>query len=93
MEMVDEMGTVDVIPIYYCGDYDGLWDHECDDIGYTGNFDGQSESSDYEDPRDFYRDEWIFCGSNACGLMLLTAGLLPLYSDCVLVCMRLLWVS
>ena len=34
MEMADEVGTVDCIPIYYGGDYDGLWDPECDDIGY-----------------------------------------------------------
>ena len=59
IEMVDVVGTVGVIPIYYGGDYDGLWDLECDDIGYIGNFDGQSESSDYEDPRDFYYDEWM----------------------------------
>ena len=41
-------------------------DPECDDIGYIGNFDGQSESSDYEDPRDFYYDEWMdWCDFNA----------------------------
>ena len=50
MEMADVMETVDGIPIYYGGDYDGLWDPEYDDIGYMGNFDGQSESSDYEEP-------------------------------------------
>ena len=38
MEMVDVMETVDGIPIYYGGDYDSLWDMECDDIGYMGNF-------------------------------------------------------
>ena len=49
--------------IYYSGDYDGLWDPECDDIGYIGNFDGQSESSN---PRDFYCDEWMdWCDFNA----------------------------
>ena len=32
------MGTVDGILIYYGGDYDGLWDPECDDIGYIDNF-------------------------------------------------------
>ena len=47
--------TVDGIPVYYGGDYDGLWDPECDDVGYIGNFDGQSESSDYEDPGIFLR--------------------------------------
>ena len=63
MEMADAVGIVDGIPIYYGGDF---WDSECDDIGYTGNFDGQSESSDYEDPHDFYRNEWLdSCGFHA----------------------------
>ena len=36
MEMVDVMWMG--FRIYYGDDYDGLWDPECDDIGYMGNF-------------------------------------------------------
>ena len=38
---------VDELPVYYGGD---LWNPDGDDIVYTGNY----ESSDYEDPRDFF---------------------------------------
>ena len=70
MEMAEVVGTVNGIPIYYVGDYDGLWDPECDDIGYIGNFDGQSESSDYEDPRNVYYDEWMeWCDFNSPDIM------------------------
>ena len=48
MKLADEVETVDGFPSYYGGDYDSLCDPECDNIGYIGNFDGQS--SEYEDP-------------------------------------------
>ena len=55
--MAEELGCrVDELLVYYCGD---LWNPDGDDIGYTGNYDGQSESSDNEDPRDFVREEWL----------------------------------
>ena len=44
------------LPVYYGGD---LWNLDGYDIGDTGNYDGQSESSDYEDLQDFFRDEWL----------------------------------
>ena len=60
MKVADEVETVDGIPVYYGGDYDGLWDPEFDDVGYIGNLDGQSESSEYEDPQDFFTmSGWI----------------------------------
>ena len=54
MKVADQMETVDGIPVYYGGDYGGLWDPEFDNVGYIGYFYGQSESSEYEDPRDFF---------------------------------------
>ena len=60
MKVTDEVETVDGIPVYYGGDYDGLRDPEFDHVGFIGNFDGQSESSEYEDPRDFFTmSGWI----------------------------------
>ena len=59
MNVADAVEAVDGIPVYYGGDYDDLWDPEFDDVGYIGNFDGQFESSEYEDPRDFCYDEWV----------------------------------
>ena len=50
MKVADEVEAVDGIPVYYGGDYDGLWDPGFTNVGYIGNFDGQSESSEYEDP-------------------------------------------
>ena len=57
MKVADEVEAVDGIPVHYGGDYDGLWDPGFTDVGYIGNFDGQSESSEYEDPQDFFYDE------------------------------------
>ena len=50
VKTAEELGCrVDELLVYYGGD---LWNPDGDDIGYTGNYDGQSESSDYKDPRD-----------------------------------------
>ena len=54
--MAKEFGCrVDELPVYYGGD---LWNPDGSDIGYSDYYD-QSELSDYEDPRDFFRDEWL----------------------------------
>ena len=41
------------IMVVICGFPDGS------DFGYSDCYDDQSELSDYEDPRDFFRDEWL----------------------------------
>ena len=57
VKMAEELGyRVDELPVYYGGD---LWYPDGYDIGYNDNYDDQSELSDYEDPRDFVRDEWL----------------------------------
>ena len=47
---------VDELPVYYGGD---LWNPDGSDFGYSNYYDDQSELSEYEDPRDFFRDEWL----------------------------------
>ena len=47
---------VDELPVYCGGD---LWNPDGSDFGYSDYYDDQSELSDYEDPRDFFRDEWL----------------------------------
>ena len=47
---------VNELPIYYGGD---LWNPDGSDFCYSDYYDDQSELSDYEDPRDFFRDEWL----------------------------------
>ena len=42
------------LPVYQGGD---LWNPDGSDFGYSDYYDDQSELSDYEDPRDFFRDE------------------------------------
>ena len=55
--MAKELGCrVDELPVYYGGD---LWRPDGSDFGYSDFYDDQSELSDYEDPRDFFRDEWL----------------------------------
>ena len=47
---------MDELPVYYGGD---LWNPDGSDFDYSDYYDDQSELSDYEDPRDFFRDEWL----------------------------------
>ena len=47
---------MDELPVYYGGD---LWNPDGSDFGYSDYYDDQSELSNYEDPRDFFRDEWL----------------------------------
>ena len=55
--MAKELGChVDELPVYYGGD---LWNPDGSDFDYSDYYDDQSELSDYEDPRDFFRDEWL----------------------------------
>ena len=55
--MAKELGCrVDELPVYYGGD---LWNPDGSDFGCSDYYDDQLELSDYEDPRDFFRDEWL----------------------------------
>ena len=55
--MAKELGCrVDELPVYYGGD---LWNPDGSDFGHSDYYDDQSELSHYEDPRDFFRDEWL----------------------------------
>ena len=55
--MAKELGCrVDELPVHYGGD---LWNPDGSDFGYSVYYDDQSDLSDYEDPRDFFRDEWL----------------------------------
>ena len=47
---------MDELPVYYGGD---LWNPDGSDFGYSDYFDDQAELSDFEDPRDFFRNEWL----------------------------------
>ena len=38
VKVADEVETVDGIPVFYGGDYDGLWDPKFDDVGYILQF-------------------------------------------------------
>ena len=53
--MAKELGCrMDELLVYYGGD---LWNPDGSDFGYSDYYDDQSELSDYEDPKDFFRDE------------------------------------
>ena len=55
--MAKELGChMDELPVHYGGD---LWNPDGSDFGYLDYYDDQSELSDYEDPWDFFRDEWL----------------------------------